>query len=288
MTRQMIYLSSEFQPHLRSTLSGFMAGDLVKDERGLLMPLVLATVVIGMTLIIPLLGFVSTGLKSAQETTEDEFAYYAADAGVEAVLSDLREGNDPLDDPSYVMPSPTLNTYTAVVTVVAPPRSDMLPFGAVFVDPESATSLSPLAAGAEFEYQVHNVAPFADFQMNWEFTPSGKNWKITVYEGAGTSGSLLENAAGNGSPARVTVDSGLINGGTYTIVFKNNSPDPITSAEFSSTGEPDKTWVRITAFKDYLITSTAGPITLTVFARQGPGPNQVSSSVHIATWHGPN
>jgi len=42
------------------------------------------------------------------------------------------------------------------------------------------------------------------------------------------------------------------------------------------------------AHRDYVISSTAGPVTLTVFARQGPGPNQVQSTVSVVTWHGPN
>jgi hypothetical protein len=98
----------------------------------------------------------------------------------------------------------------------------------------------------------------------------------------------VTTANGNDSPARVTVPPDDVNGGTYTIEFSNQQTGAITSAAFSSVGDPSNTWVRIVAFKDYLIEATAGEQTVTTFARQGPGPNQVQSTVLVSTWHGPN
>ena len=46
--------------------------------------------------------------------------------------------------------------------------------------------------------------------------------------------------------------------------------------------------IQAAAHKDYVTSSTAGLVTLAVFARQGPGPNQVQSTVSVVTWHGPN
>ncbi|MDA0799032.1 MAG: hypothetical protein O2884_10230 [Chloroflexi bacterium] len=170
-------------------------------------------------------------------------------------------------DGGYVLPAVTLNGYTPVITVTAPPRADMAPFGAVFVDPQTATTLNPLGSNASFEYQIENVQPFADFQISWVYTPSGNNWRLRVYEGAGTGGSLVETANGNSSPARLTVEPDDVNGGTYTIEFSNQQSGAITSAAFSSIGDPSNTWVRIIAFKDYLIEATAGEQTVTAFAR---------------------
>jgi hypothetical protein len=104
----------------------------------------------------------------------------------------------------------------------------------------------------------------------------------------GTGGSQLANTPSNPSPGRLTVDVDVIDEGSYTIRFRNKSSNAITSADFSAIGEPDNTWLRIVAWKDHVITSTAGDVTRTVYARQGPGPNQVESTVALTTWQGPN
>lgn len=260
---------------------------LGRNEQGFLIPMALVLLTLGILLVVPLLGFVRESLGQGQKTTENEAAYYAADAGIEAVLSDLRQGVDVLTG-GYTPPVISLNNYTATVTVAAPPREDMLPFGAVFADPHSGTSLSSLAGKTSFLYNVFNARPLADMQINWAYTPSSSPTEVMIHEGIGTGGVQVSAASIGNSPLRHLVDPTKIKGGTYTIRFYNNSDVPITSAASSTTGEPGKTWLRVTAFKDYLITSTAGPVTLTVFARQAPGPNQISRGLHISTWHGPN
>ena len=242
--------------------------------------------VIGFFIIMPLLTFVSTSVLTWRKSAEQELAYYAADAGIEAVLSDLRQGEDALS-PSYSVPSVTLNYYTATVTVEEPPRPDALPFGPVFVDPGTTTSLYPLGSKAEFLYELDNVRGGSPIQVNWVFTPADSNWQIKVYEGSGVLGEQVGNETGSNSPGRIIVDPVKIKGGIYTIYFYNNSPVPTYSTEFSTIGDGQKTWLRVSAFKDYVITSTAGPVTITVFARQGPGPNPAASSLGIMTWHAP-
>ena len=255
-----------------------------RSEAGLVMPLLLILMLFGMLLAIPFLGFVGQRVDDARDEVEDEEAYFTADAGIEAVLADLRQGTDALDGP-YTLPSVTINGLTAAYRCPGLPEKTLVPSGPVFVDPEIASALSPIAGDSTFEYQMLNVRPFADFQVSWVFTPPDGDWRLKVYEGAGTGGSRLANEQGNHSPARLTVDADEIAGGTYTIEFENKDEDPTLAAPFSPVGDPQATWVRITAFKDYVITSTAGPVTLTVFARQGPGPNQLTSTVHIATWN---
>lgn len=257
------------------------------SQRGFALPLVIIALLFGSMLVIPFLDFARLRFGNIDKVATEEEAYFAADAGVEAVLTDLRKGSDALDG-GYVLPSISINGYTPVISVTAPPRADMAPFGPVFVDPQTATSLNPLAGNTAFEYYIENVAPFADFQVSWVYTPDGNNWRIRVYEGFGTGGTLVQNDNGNGSPARATLNPDDVNGGTYTIEFSNQQSGAITSAAFSSVGDPSNTWVRIVAFKDYLIEATAGGQTVTAFARQGPGPNQVQSTVLVSTWHGPN
>jgi hypothetical protein len=181
-----------------------------------------------------------------------------------------------------------VNDFTPVITVATSPRDHYVPFGAVFVDPETATSMAPLAGNSDSEYTIENVKTFAGFQVSWVFTPPDNGWQMTLFEGVGTGGSQLANVTKNSSPGRMFVDSSDIAGGAYTVRFRNKSSTAITSAAFSDIGDPGATWMRVGAWKDYVITSTAGPVTLTVFARQGPGPNQVQSTVSIVTWHGPN
>lgn len=222
----------------------------------------------------------------AQTFTEEE-AYFTADAGIEAGLADLRQGSDALDG-AYVVPSVSLNGFTASISISTPPRDEYVPFGSVFVDTEIAASLSPLAGNIDFLYVIDNVKTFADFQVSWVFTPPDNGWQMTVFEGVGTGGSQLANATKNESPGRLTVDGVGIASGSYTIRFRNKFTNAITSAAFSQIGSPDGTWLRIVAWKDYVITSTVEDTTIVAYVRQGPGPNQVTSTVHITTWHGPN
>ena len=252
----------------------------------MLMPFVILILGLGMLLVTPLLGNVSTGLFSSRVTTEDEFAYYAADAGIEAVVGDIRQGTDVLD-PSYTIPSVTLNNYTAAISISGPIRLDPIPYGPILADPGAASILSPLADTTEGLYEIQSVKGNTQIQVNWAFTPAG-DWELNIYEGVGTLGTQVASTTGSTSPARLISSATAINGGIYTIRFYNNSGSATTSAVFSPEGDDDKTWVRATSFNDYVITSTAGPITLTVTVRQGPGPDQNTGSDFISSWHGPN
>ncbi len=258
-----------------------------RGEGGFVLPLALIALLFGAILVIPFLDFARLRFGDIADSNEFDEAYFAADAGIEAVLADLRQGEDALLG-SYVKPVVTINGFTVVIEVATPSRDNVVPFGAVFVDPESGTNLAPLPGTTDHVYVIDNIATFADFQVNWVFTPPDKGWQMTVFEGVGTGGSQLANATKNASPARITVGPEAIVGGSYTVRFRNKSPDPITAASFSPVGEPDKTWLRVNAYKDYLVTSTAGEVTLTVMVRQGPGPNQIESTVHQTTWNGFN
>jgi hypothetical protein len=259
----------------------------LKREQGFVLPLVLIALLFVSLLIIPFLDFARLRFGSLGLTISEEERYFTADAGIEAVLADLRKGSDVLDA-GYVIPAVFLNGYTADISVASPTRDAYVPFGAVFVDPQTEASLSPLAGNGDFLYTIENVKTNSDFQASWVFTPPDNGWQMTVFEGEGTGGSQLGNATKNASPARITIDNADILGGTYTIRFRNKSSNALTSAVFSSIGDPSSTWVRLIAWKDYVVTSTVEDTTISVFARQGPGPNQVQSTVSVFTWHGPN
>ncbi len=256
-------------------------------EAGFVLPLAIIALLFGSLLVLPFLDFARLRFGDLEDLTLEEEAYFAADAGIEAVLSDLRQGEDVLS-PSYTAPVATVNGFTPSIAVAPPPRDEYVSFGTVFADPGSSIGLDPLGPNADFLYVVKDVRPVAALQVSWIFTPPDNGWQLTVFEGEGATGPPVANAAKNQGPARISVDPEQITGGTYTIRFRNKSSNALTSAPFSPTGESDKTWLRVEAWKDYVITSTVGAVTITAFVRPSPGPDQGERAVHITTWHGPN
>ena len=212
-----------------------------------MLPLAIVALLFASLLVIPFLDFARLRFGDLTDTLSSEEAYFTADAGIEAVLADLRRGSDALDG-SYVVPAVDLNGYTASISVASPSRDAYVAYGSVFVDPEIGSSLSPLAGGADFEYVIHDVKTHADFQLSWVFTPPSEAWQLTVFEGVGTGGTQLANATKNESPGRVTVEPEDIAGGSYTIRFRNKSTSALTSAPFSPIGDPDATWLRVVAW----------------------------------------
>ena len=148
--------------------------------------------------------------------------------------------------------------------------------------------LNPLGSNQQFLFEFEDIQSKSLIQINWAFTPTSSDWELNVYEGSGTGGVQVLGTSGSDIPAIGLVQKSDVKGGVYTVRFFNNSSGDMTSEDFGPEAENDKTWVRTAAFKDYLITSTAGPITLTVLARQGPGPSQAEGSVYISTWDGPS
>lgn len=96
---------------------------------------------------------------------------------------------------------------------------------------------------------------------------------------------LLQNT-GVVPPAGIFVSGGIISGGQYTLDFFNNSDGTITSKTYSSTGGSAFTWVHLQAYKDHIISSTAGSSNIKVFARQFPGPTNpiTRQNVFLHTW----
>lgn len=252
--------------------------------QGLMMVIVLAGV--GSLLLLPMMTLVRASYGSIDRDTDRIFAHYAADAGIEAVLADLKAGTDALD-PSYVAPSVTLNGYTATISISEPTYEDGLPISAVYVDPGSSTDLNPLGEGDSFQYNLSNARAGTSIQINWAFTPVDADWELEVYEGTGTHGAKVLDEDGGSSPASHTVQGAGVVGGSYTIRFKNEDSVDMTSAEFSSTGDLAKTWLLVTAAKSYAVTSSAGNVNLTAFVQQYPGATESESSVVVVGWLGP-
>lgn len=252
-------------------------------QRGIALPVVMIAVTFGMAVVIPLVALLASSTSVETRTLEDEEAYYAADAGVQAVVKDLRSGLDALAG-GYTLPSVTVNSLTPAISVIAPPIDDLRLFGPVYVDPETGTNLSTLAPGASYTYQIDNVRASTDIAVNWVFTSTTK-WQVTIFEGAGTGGTRIVQLKGKGTRVLIVASAKLISGGTYTIRFRNDDAvNTISTAAFNSSGAITGTWINTTAFKGYLITSTAGSRTLTVLARQSPGPTQSTRAVQVSSW----
>ncbi|MEE8471059.1 MAG: pilus assembly PilX N-terminal domain-containing protein, partial [Dehalococcoidia bacterium] len=95
---------------------------VMKDEKGQALAIAILIMVFGAMVTGALLGYLGTSVRAAGMTQEQVNAYYAADAGVEAVLADLVEdgvvvlgsyvlgesinGYDPTIDITDVIPNP--------------------------------------------------------------------------------------------------------------------------------------------------------------------------------------
>lgn len=100
---------------------------------------------------------------------------------------------------------------------------------------------------------------------------------------------LLADRRGTASPATLFLDGASITGGQYTIDFFNDSSTPLASSAYSASGSAAATWVHTRAFQDYVIASTAGDATLTVYVRQAPGPTSPTTGqqLFIHSWNEP-
>lgn len=96
---------------------------------------------------------------------------------------------------------------------------------------------------------------------------------------------LLQNS-GVVSPAGFFVSSAIITGGQYTLDFFNDTDRSLNTAVYNSSGGPNFTWVHIQAYKDHIISSTAGSNNIQVFARQFPGPTNPTTrqNIFLHTW----
>ena len=96
---------------------------------------------------------------------------------------------------------------------------------------------------------------------------------------------LAENSDTKG-PGALLVDGGLIAGESYTFEFFNNSGTELVSAPSGTTGSDAETWVFLQAYKDYLVTATAGETSVSAYIRQVPGPTEPTTgqSVFTESW----
>ena len=252
-------------------------------QHGYLLISVILIMAVGSLIIPAALGYTSVSLRSTGDALDNAGEYYAADAAVLAVTADVLQGVDILD-PGYTKPTVTLGGVTSAISLSAASTSSGPVVGPRYFDPRTNGALPPLFAGQDYTFQIDNVVPNTDFQINWGFSPPIRSWELTLFLGSGTTtGLIVATTSGEASPAGLTVPAAQIAGGTYTVDFQNTSSSTLASASFQANGGPKRTWINASARKDYVIVATAGGTTVAAHVRQGPGPTGPSNALPAVT-----
>jgi hypothetical protein len=308
-------------------------GRFIRGQGGYLLPITILAITFGAMVIIPLLSYNTVVFRVDRVSRARELAIYAAEAGVKRVLADLIRGADAIpttyvaEEPhqegepyqtfyittSYTIPQVTLNDYTPTITIETPSSSP--PASQQYIDPGLANpDLADMPAGTGYLMRLYNVKE-GILQVNWAYEPAGVSrigiWKgIPVDPDTGEPyppGRIDEWPVGppildtGPTPPSATYNQTepiSVEAGVYTIVFDNTTGDfPKTTKPFAPSGNADDTWIWVTAYKDYLITSEAGGVKVRYFVRQIPGyseppsgdwsttnPSFIANGVYVRSW----
>ena len=256
------------------------------NQRGQALALVLIILAFGSIVVTALMAQVSASLSASRGNQGFLLTRHAAEGGTDEVLRDLLQGIDALS-PGYTVPNPNINGYAVSITVSSPaPGAE--PAGLYqYIDPGAPYGLASLASLAAYDFRIDNIRPGSSMRVNWAFTPAGQPWRLTLYEGTGPA--IVAQAQASTGPGALLVDGALVAGGVYTIEFSNTSGVSLSSSAYSSSGGAGNTWIYAQAYRDYMISSTAGNATLTVYARQSPGPTEpvTAQRVYSQAWAEP-
>ncbi len=264
---------------------------MLEDERGQALSMAVILMIVATMVVSSVLIFTSTMLMGQRKSEDNVRALMAADAGIEAVMSDLIRGANPVTT-TYPMPVVTANEYSPSITVTAPsaqatPQPTYQYIDPGFQDPNFAT----VPASSGYLIHLYNVQPStATFtnvmQISWSYSPAGATrigiWKDAIsYMTAGqitqypNEQPILDTGRSRGTDTynqtnEIALD---LTAGTYSIVFWNisGSTAKVTSP-FKPSGGAVDTWIYTSAFADYMISSTVGGTTVDAYVRQTPGP----------------
>ena len=256
-------------------------GQCLAEERGQMLAWTLIVTMAGSLIIGGFLIYASTSLLTTADSGNRVRAYYTTEAGADTCLVALSQGQ------SICPASLSLNGYTAIITLTdsvtsqVPSASRYLPTGL-----EGIT----LTAGSAWILEL-NSRPLT-IQVNWPFTPTLSPWEIRLYKGEGIEGTPVVTSTGIWSPAQLLAPASVVTDGVHTILFYNTAPITTTVAApflVSSTGtitDFNYTWVWANAYRDYMVTSSAGGQVLEVMARQIPGSSLITNPVtmSVSSW----
>lgn len=209
-------------------------------REGFILIWVIVIMSFGFLVVAGLLTYANVSLLATKAAITGADEYYAADAGVAAVTGDILQGTDVLGT-GYSPPTVNLNGKAVSLSVTGASGLSLPAPGYSFFNPGAASGLSSLAAASHYTFQMANVVAASAIQVNWPFAPASKSWALTLYSGAGTGGTIVASSSGRSSPGLLTVSSGLISGGTYTLDFYNTSGenqflDPTTGLDSLAAG----------------------------------------------------
>ena len=277
---------------------------MFKSQSGQVLLLTMVVIAVGALTTGGLLAVAISSSRASGTFLDQTDAYYAAAAGIEEVMADLLEGKDALD-PSYTVPSPTVNGFPVIVSVTAP-LVDRAPRATYrYIDPGASADLASVAPGVTRSVKLGGAEPFSSLVINWAFLPSDStDLALRVFDGGGVkiadNGEDINTGSSEtevvpplnprASPATLILQLG--SGDTYTVEFENRDTGTVTSRPFSARGGHERTWVYYKSIgKEYIITSTAQDITLKAYVRQIPGPGPSSpplkQTVVVESWQGP-
>lgn len=292
-------------------VSGLLAR--LAGQEGVALPLAIIIVAFGALILVPVLLFASTSFVGQAKEQERARARLAAEAAVNRVIADLVRGADgisttytatsphragmPYDTfyltTTYTIPSVTVEDYTPTVTVETPATATVPTPTQQYVDPGVTNpDFASVPQGYGYLMRIYNVAP-GTIQANWAYSPAGVG-RIGVWAGMPvnpttgqpytpgridrfpTDPPVLDTGSSPGNITYVRTNPiSVTSGGVYTIVFDNTrGNDTKTTSAYAPSGGTGDTWIYIVAYRDYLITATAGGVTVTAYVRQIPGYSQ--------------
>ncbi len=263
-----------------------------RSEKGQTLPLALIVITVSALLVAFIVPQIQVISRSQSIAEQKVLAYRAAEAGINTLLADLRHGAD-VASATYTLPSLTINGDTPQVTISLPQSGQSTPAAPENrFDPNTADPhLKSLEPGNGYLFRLY-LHP-GKLQVNWAYSPAGLT-RIGIWEGETSLEPGRISSWPEESPLYTGVSTSSCNQssvtitgpGTYDIVFFNplwqekklgkktiniaNSDK--TTSPYSAPGGSKSTWVFASAYKDYLLSSTAGDATITVYVRQIPGP----------------
>jgi len=226
----------------------------------------------------------------------------------------------------YTIPSVAVNDYSTTLAISLPTESQAKPADQQnYVDPGVIhPHLATLEAGYAYLMRLYNVKA-GTIQVNWAYSPESIS-RIGVWAGVPTdphdvpyppgridewpsqhpildTGHTPDNVDYNRTEA-ISVDPATDDsGGVYTIAFDNSRGQGTkTTKPFQPSGGIGDTWIYIKAYKDYIITATAGEVSISAYLRQVPGfteppawesgwsvdnPGWITNEVYTYTWSPP-
>ncbi|MFW0858642.1 MAG: hypothetical protein AAGB97_00385 [Dehalococcoidia bacterium] len=279
-----------------------------RHEQGQTLVYVLLFLVVGSLLVASLVPFLGAGFRRQAAGRVQVMAGYAAEAGIKRVVADLIRGADVLS-PHYTVPKITVNDHTPTIAIRA--ATITLPSEQLYVDPgvrDPALRLIPAREG--YLMRLHHVHE-GELRVNWAYSPAGLTW-VGIWKGltAQDAGRIYDwprekpLAVARSRPKddhnHVSVD--ITTPGIYTIVFYNRGHIDRVTKPFRSPGGTGDTWIYVRAFRDYIITATAGGISVSAYVRQVPGFSEppvrqagwtgdksswITNKISIYTWNPP-